>query len=440
MPNLKKTHDLFKKKVNSVKNETIKSLELIKEQSPKFIFTKITEQLALRQAIASDQRYTNQTAKSRLDGATVVWKDLFDQRGFQTLAGSKTRLNCQPALKNAQVVEQLEKAGMISLARTNTTEFAFSGLGCNPHFGTPNSALTENEPLLPGGSSAGSAVAVGLGLAQIGMGTDTSGSIRVPAALNGVFGFRPSTDRYSRDGVFTLSKSLDSVGTIANSLSDIKSIDRILAPNKQQSKKISRTILDISDSIGISWSNTAYRAYEKELIRLESHGFNIEKSSLKSILLTKSLFTSYGTLVAIEAKRRYQALLDSPQSGLIDPFVLHRLKAAPVISDKEYMIYLEQRKKAILLACQETLGSIIASPTVPEIKIETGSISDNFQKQQQTNSELLTTTMIGSFIDLAGIAIPIKENNKVDGSILLSTASKCDQLLINSLSLYGVDS
>ena len=189
----------------------------------------VTASNALLQAETVDCRHSAGLSPRPLEGMCVAWKDIIDQEGEVTTLGSALRKDAKCATEDAPIVRKMEQAGAISLARTNLSELAFSGLGINPHFGTPPSALSQGIPLLPGGSSSGSAVLVAKGIADIGIGTDTSGSVRVPAALNGIYGFRPSTARYCRKGVHALSETLDTVGVLANSVERIIATDAVLA-------------------------------------------------------------------------------------------------------------------------------------------------------------------------------------------------------------------
>ncbi|EPN41343.1 amidase family protein, partial [Pseudomonas syringae] len=166
------------------------------------VFISMSVERARREAEASAARWKHGQPLSPFDGVPVAWKDLFDVAGCVTTAGATVRNNLSPALLDAPSVGLLARAGMVSLGKTNLSEFAYSGLGLNPHFGTPINPKSDSSPRIPGGSSSGSAVAVAAGIVPIAMGTDTAGSIRIPAAFNGLVGFRSTSRRYSRDGVF----------------------------------------------------------------------------------------------------------------------------------------------------------------------------------------------------------------------------------------------
>src|SRR5271169_6134433 len=179
-------------------------------------------------ADAADARAARGTSLGPLDGTIINIKDLFDVAGEPTRAGSKILAEeAAPASADAVVVQRLRTAGAVIVAKTNMTEFAFSGIGANPHFGTPGNPRDRTR--VPGGSSAGAPVTVADGMCEIAIGTDTGGSIRIPAALCGLVGWKPSRQRVPTDGAFPLSKTLDSVGPIGKSVADCAKADAIMA-------------------------------------------------------------------------------------------------------------------------------------------------------------------------------------------------------------------
>ena len=179
-------------------------------------------------ADASDARAARGRSLGSFDGVIVSIKDLFDVAGEPTRAGSKILADeAVPAVSDAIIVQRLRQAGAVIVAKTNMTEFAFSGIGANPHFGTPGNPRDRSR--VPGGSSAGAPVAVADGMCDIAIGTDTGGSVRIPAALCGLVGFKPSRQRIPTEGAFPLSKTLDSVGPIARSVADCAKADAIMA-------------------------------------------------------------------------------------------------------------------------------------------------------------------------------------------------------------------
>src|SRR5438067_9320525 len=187
-------------------------------------------QSARMAADAADARASSGLSLGPLDGAVVSIKDLFDVEGEPTRAGSTFLAHAPPAPQDAPVVRRLRAAGAVILAKTNMTEFAFSGVGLNPHYGTPGNPADRSR--IPGGSSSGAAVAVADGMCEIAIGTDTGGSTRIPAALCGIVGFKPSQWRVPTQGAFPLSFTLDSVAPLARSVADCALAAAIMAADE----------------------------------------------------------------------------------------------------------------------------------------------------------------------------------------------------------------
>src|SRR5271170_4012062 len=195
-------------------------LDRIETATDRAIFIAMTAERARREAATSTARYRAGAPLGPLDGVPVAWKDLFDLVGTTTTAGSDIYRSAPPARADATVVRNLADAGMVSLGKVNLSEFAYSGLGLNPHFGTPRNPYDANVHRVPGGSSSGSAVAVAAGLAPVAIGTDTGGSVRIPAAFNGLVGFKTAEGSIDRTGIFALSPTLDTVGPLARTVED----------------------------------------------------------------------------------------------------------------------------------------------------------------------------------------------------------------------------
>ena len=179
------------------------------------IFVELNEARILADAAALDAaRASNKSLP--LYGVTISLKDLFNEAGKRTTAGSTVLKDIEPARRDAEVVARLKAAGALIFGRTSMTEFAYSGVGMNPHYGTPG--CIYDKSLVPGGSSSGAALSVAHGLCDIAMGTDTGGSVRIPAAINGLYGYKPTQQSVSLEGVHPLSPSYDSAGPLASTL------------------------------------------------------------------------------------------------------------------------------------------------------------------------------------------------------------------------------
>ena len=192
-------------------------------------FIHVDKQAALEAADAMDALRKANAAPSPFAGIPVSVKDLFDIKGQVTRAGSRALDDSAPAEADAPVVARLRRAGFIVMGRTNMTEFAYSGIGINPHYGTPKGAWNRSVGHVPGGSSSGAAVSIADGMAYGALGTDTGGSCRIPAAFNGIVGYKPTQRRVPLDGGVPLSSSLDSFGPLANSTACCAILDAVLA-------------------------------------------------------------------------------------------------------------------------------------------------------------------------------------------------------------------
>src|ERR1700688_2061953 len=192
-------------------------------------FIHVDAEAAIEAAEAMDRLREVKAAPSPYAGIPVSIKNLFDIRGQVTRAGSRALEDSAPAEADATVVARLRRAGFVVIGRTNMTEFAYSGMGINPHYGTPKSAWQRNVGHVPGGSSSGAAVSVADGMAHGALGTDTGGSCRIPAAYNGIVGFKPTQRGVPLDGGVPLSFTLDSIGPLARTVGCCFIMDAVLA-------------------------------------------------------------------------------------------------------------------------------------------------------------------------------------------------------------------
>ncbi len=192
------------------------------------LFIRQTRARAEAEARAARERLRAGNPASLLDGVPMAWKDLFDLRETVTTAGSDVLRTATPAAKDAALVRAGMLAGLVTVGTVNMTEFAYSGIGLNPHYGTPRNPCDRVVHRSPGGSSSGSGAVVAAGIVPLSIGTDTGGSIRIPAAFNGVVGYKTSTGHHPMEGVFPLSRTLDTLGPLANTVEDCVLVDAAL--------------------------------------------------------------------------------------------------------------------------------------------------------------------------------------------------------------------
>ena len=198
-------------------------------------FTRIYSESAVCSADAVDREHRQGVSQRPLLGLPISVKDLFDVAGEPTPAGSIVLADAAPALEDAPVITRLRAAGAVLVGRTNMTEFAFSGLGINPHFGTPRNPYDRVRGRIPGGSSSGAAISVTDGMSAAAIGSDTGGSIRIPAALCGLTGFKPTARRVPLEGTVPLAPSLDSIGSIAPTVACCALLDAVLSGDTPES-------------------------------------------------------------------------------------------------------------------------------------------------------------------------------------------------------------
>lgn len=237
------------------------------------VFLRFYPEASRVEADAADRRCKAGITLGPLDGKIVSIKDLFDVAGEPTTAGSVILRNATPAAADAVIVRRLRQAGAVIIGKTNMSEFAFDVLGRNPHYGTPANAVDAAR--IPGGSSSGAAVSVALGSSDIAIGSDTGGSVRIPASLNGVVGFKPTTGRVPSMGAYPLSFTLDSIGPLACSVAECRAADAVMAVQEVQSLEMPLSGLRIGLPRGLLLDDlepTVAQAYEQSLRLLEGSG------------------------------------------------------------------------------------------------------------------------------------------------------------------------
>ena len=244
-------------------------------------FIHVDAEAAIEAAEAMDRLREVKAAPSRFAGIPVSIKDLFDIRGQVTRAGSRALDDSAPADADATVVARLRRAGFIVIGRTNMTEFAYSGIGINPHYGTPKGTWRRDVGHVPGGSSSGAAVSVADRMAHGALGTDTGGSCRIPAAYNGIVGFKPTQRRIPLDGAVPLSFSLDSVGPLARSVGCCAVLDAVLANEAivpLQPRPIDGMRFAVPTTIVLDeLDDEVARSFERALETLSRQGARIER-------------------------------------------------------------------------------------------------------------------------------------------------------------------
>lgn len=360
-------------------------------------FIALTEERAMREAAASAAR---RRPLGPLDGMPVAWKDLFDVEGTRSTNGSTTRRDAPLAAADAPVVANLAAAGAVCLGKTNLSEFAFSGLGLNPHFGNPVNPLAPDR--VPGGSSSGSAVAVADGIVDLAIGTDTSGSVRVPAAFCGLVGFRSSVDRHDRTGMLALSPTFDCVGVFARDLAHVVAADAALrgVPARPVATASLRVIVPDGELVEDCAPEIA-AAFGSALSTMERSGVAVERRPVPALAEAQQLMDRHGVLAVAEAVRRYGHLLEHP--GEVDPLVLRRLDRYDPAGEPVLRAALGPLRRRLT---GELAGAVLVCPTVRDPAPPVAPLLADLDLMESVNRRALRTTMLLSYLGMPGVALP----------------------------------
>ncbi|APC20498.1 amidase, partial [Pseudomonas protegens] len=319
------------------------------------------------------------------------------------------------------------------------SEFAYSGLGLNPHFGTPINPHSDAQPRIPGGSSAGSAVAVAAGIVPIAMGTDTAGSIRIPAAFNGLVGYRATSLRYDREGVFPLAESLDSLGPLTRSVRDAWLIDELLRGGDPRQLPPPRSLAGQrfwvdSQVLDDSRTQAAVRANLLVVIEsLQQAGALVEQRPLHSLQATLQLIQEQGWLGAAEAFALHQPLLDSEYAEQLDPRVRRRLESARQMPASQLLRLYQARRQLQQQVQDELDGAVLITPTVAHVAPPLAPLEQDEELFARTNLATLRLTMPGSFLDMPGVALPSgRDAQGLPTGLLLSLPQGHDRQLLDA--------
>lgn len=403
----------------------------IKAHGDDAIFITLTKDTALQAAKDSDARRKAGQPLSIWDGIPVAWKDLVDIPNTPTTAASAVYEHASAPAKGAVIYDNCTKAGLICIGKTNLSEFAYSGLGLNPHFGTPVNPHSTNTPLAPGGSSAGSAVAVSASLVPLAIGTDTAGSVRVPASFCGITGFKSSQSHYDKTGIFPLSASLDSVGSFAHCLEDLITFDAILrGKTPQPTPETSPTkpnLIVPTDVVLKDLDADVAACFEATLEKLAKAGYTITHRAFPIFTEVTDLFAKHGTLTVAEAATVHKDLLTSTDAAKMDQRVFERMKTATQFSAQDY-IQLQWERARLETAVTDTLGhDILVFPSVAINAPAIAELEDDTDHFARTNLMALRNTMLGNYLGMPGVSIPAGHaQNGAPIGVLFSMATSLD--------------
>lgn len=401
------------------------------------VYTKRFDKAARAEADAIDRLRHAGLPTGQLAGLPIALKALFDVAGEVTHAGSQGWH--APAQSDAVIVSRLRREGAVITGHTNMTEFAYSGVGLNPHYGTPDNPLAPGR--IPGGSSSGSAVAVARGMAAGAIGTDTGGSVRIPAAFCGLVGFKPSQSRVPRDGAFPLSDSLDSIGPIARTVNCCARLDAVLSgrlyqPIRPFSLKGLRFVVptdymldDLDDSVA--------QAFNRSLNILHDAGANIIEAPAPVLAALPELMEGGGFTAAESYFVHRQSL--AKHGDLYDPRVRSRIERGAAITAADYLELCRRRQQRKQDA-DEWLQyyDCLLAPTVPVAppRIEELAADEDYAR---LNLLILRNPTVANMLDLCSVTLPNhKPGDLPSGLMLIGRNATDDNLLRLAQSIENV--
>ncbi|MBE2243178.1 MAG: amidase [Burkholderiaceae bacterium] len=397
------------------------------------VFTQLSTERALAAARASDGLRAAGIVRSPLEGIPVSIKDLFDVAGETTTAGSAVLRGAAPAASNAPVIDCLIAAGAVIVGRTNMSEFAFSGLGINPHWGTPANAWERAARRIPGGSSSGAAVSVTDGMAAVAIGSDTGGSVRIPSALCGLTGFKPTQRRVPTAGALPLSTSLDSIGPLCASVRCCAVVDAVLAGDAPQAplpREVAGARLAVPETVvhdGVDAVVAA--AFERALGALSAAGARITRLAVPEFAEFAGLHAR-GTLAAAEAWAWHRALL-AKHEAQYDRRVSSRIRGGERMNVADYIDLVAARGRWIAQVQARIAGfDALVLPTVPIVAPRIDALETSDDAYFAANGLVLRNPTLINFLDGCALSLPCHRTGEAPvGLMLAGTGGRDSEIL-----------
>jgi aspartyl-tRNA(Asn)/glutamyl-tRNA(Gln) amidotransferase subunit A len=384
-------------------------------------FISVSADAARASADAHDALRRAGRAPSPYAGIPFAVKDLYDVAGEHSMAGSRALADAEPAKSHAPTIARMLAAGFIPVGRTNMTEFAYSGIGANPHYGTPLSPWDRASARIPGGSSSGSAVAVADGMAVVALGSDTGGSCRIPAALCGIVGYKPTASRIPLDGVVPLSGSLDSLGPLGASVSCCVIVDAILAgetPAIPSPRQLAGLRLAIPREIMRDGMDATVAAtFERAVTLLRAQGALIVEVSFQPLLDIVAALRR-GGFPGPESYDWHRDLLVA-KGDLYDPRVRSRIEFGASMTAADYVALTAARRR--IIAAMNALTApydALVMPTVPIIAPRLVELAEDAE-YFRLNALMLRNPSIGNFLDRCSISLPCQPLGEAPVGLML---------------------
>lgn len=396
-------------------------------------FISVYKDQALAAARASDILRAAGLSRSALEGIPVSIKDLFDYKGDVTRGASALLKDAPAATSNATLVDRLQEAGAIIIGRTNMTEFAFSGIGINPHYGTPRAPWDREHGRIPGGSSSGAGVSVADGMAVAAIGTDTGGSIRIPAAFCGITGFKPTASRIPTDGVMPLSHSLDSSGPLALSVECCALVDAVLSgepePTLTQLDPKQLRFVVPTNYVMNHADEKVKTDFEAAIAKLKSHGIQIDTVEIPELDRLPHINRT-GGFVCAEAWFYHQENIEQHQD-LYDPRVASRILRGKNQTAADY-IELQQTRQQWIAQMEAFLAPYdgMLMPTTPLLPPTIAELKED-EAFFNANALILRNPAIINFLDGCALSLPCHAPGTAPVGLMIAAPGHHDSELLN---------
>jgi aspartyl-tRNA(Asn)/glutamyl-tRNA(Gln) amidotransferase subunit A len=396
-------------------------------------FVKVHREAAQAAAAAMDGLRAAGLAPSPFAGIPISVKDLFDLAGEPTLAGSTVLADAAPAARDAPAIARLRRAGLIVMGRTNMTEFAFSGLGLNPHYGTPASPYQRaTTRRIPGGSSSGAAVSVADGMAYAGIGSDTGGSCRIPAAFCGIVGYKPTASSVPREGAFPLSQTLDSIGPLANSVECCRILHEIMsgaALSKEGPASLKGLRIAVPQTVALDGLDAHVAgSFDRALGLLAKAGAVIVDEPFQRFAEVARM-NAKGGFAPAEAYAHHRELIEARGEGY-DPRVRTRILRGRNQDCADY-IQLVRARAGFVAAMRAEVSAfdVLAMPTVPTIAPTIAECDAGDEAYGRINLMTLRNPSLINVMDGCAISLPMHRAGEAPAGLTLARAGGEDAAL-----------
>lgn len=407
------------------------ALEAASRPAAKSVFTKLYPEAALAAARAADASHKAGVILPPLAGLPVSIKDLYGVAGETTMAGSVVCKGEPVQTQDAPVVARLRASGSAIVGKTNMTEFAFSGIGINPHYGTPVNPTDQAIARVPGGSSSGAGVSVALGLSVAGLGSDTGGSIRIPAALCGIVGFKSTQNRVPLEGALELSRSLDTVCAMTRSVQDCITVDAVLsgALLPVRRRPIAGMRFAVPQTVVLDGlDNTVAQAFDRSLSILSEAGAQIIEIPLTEFADIPKV-NAPGGLSPIEAYAVHHERLARAQAQF-DQRVAARVMLGATITAQQYIAILDKRRAWITSVERAIEGfDAVMCPTVPTVAPELEKLIASDEAFFKANGQMLRNTFTINLLDGCSYSLPCHREGELPVGLMLSSVHGDDARL-----------